>query len=87
MKTTVTAIKANQAIASQNTFLASIKVTDNLAVLLDQAKSLIKVLVKDENYGELPSPVLGNMLDMLEEKLQAMEANLANLDSGVGVMQ
>lgn len=87
MKTTVTAIKANQVIASQNTFLASIKVTDNLAVLLDQAKSLIKVLVKDENYGELPSPVLGNMLDMLEEKLQAMEANLANLDSGVGVMQ
>ena len=68
-------------------FMASVKATDNLACLLDQAESLVKVLVKDECYSELPESVLGNMLDMLEEKLHAMKSNLLNLDNGMGVMQ
>lgn len=72
---------------ASKSFLASTSATDGLACLLDQAQALVTVLVQDEGYSNLPEAVLGNMLDILQEKLQAMGNSLSYLHSSMGVMQ
>lgn len=80
-------MKQSISTAAEQSFLANTKAADGLACLLDQAKALIAVLVQDEGYSTMSEPVLGNMLDILQEKLFAMESNLLNIDTGMGVMQ
>lgn len=73
--------------ASNIGFMASIVATDKMAVLLNQSMALVEALIHDESYSSLPEAVLGNMLDVLHEKLQHLETSFLSLDATEGALQ
>ena len=72
---------------SNKCFMASIPTSDNMAVLLNQSMALVEALIHDESYSSLPASVLGNMLDMLQEKLRQIESSFMGLDAAEGALQ